>query len=154
IFVFYIRRYQVRTGPVIEYFSDLHERPRRLCGKYRHHPPRRAGDLFSIENDKNLLQTLDVSTTITGTSPRRSGVQSSAPCVGAISRNASLISGEDMPHDHPVMPTGSAPHESVDVLVVGAGFGGLYAINRMRALGLRDRCIETADGVGGNWHWN
>ncbi|OZI16774.1 flavin-containing monooxygenase [Bordetella genomosp. 7] len=59
-----------------------------------------------------------------------------------------------MPHDHPVMPTGSAPHESVDVLVVGAGFGGLYAIYRMRALGLRVRCIEAADGVGGTWYWN
>ncbi|GGE51643.1 cyclohexanone monooxygenase [Agaricicola taiwanensis] len=44
--------------------------------------------------------------------------------------------------------------ECVDVLIVGAGFAGLYAIYRMRELGLRVRCIEAADGVGGTWHWN
>jgi cyclohexanone monooxygenase len=47
----------------------------------------------------------------------------------------------------------SAP-ERVDVLVVGAGFGGLYGIYRMRKLGLKVRCIEAADGVGGTWFWN
>lgn len=49
---------------------------------------------------------------------------------------------------------GQAAREQVDVLVVGAGFGGLYAMYRMRALGLRVRCIEAADGVGGTWFWN
>jgi len=44
--------------------------------------------------------------------------------------------------------------ERVDVLVVGAGFGGLYAIYRMRELGLTVRCIEAAEGVGGTWFWN
>ncbi|WP_156774059.1 flavin-containing monooxygenase [Bordetella bronchialis] len=44
--------------------------------------------------------------------------------------------------------------ERVDVLIVGAGFGGLYAIYRMRELGLRVRCIEAASGVGGTWFWN
>lgn len=44
--------------------------------------------------------------------------------------------------------------ERVDVVVVGAGFGGLYAIYRMLKLGLRVRGIEAADGVGGTWFWN
>jgi len=51
-------------------------------------------------------------------------------------------------------PGGRPTAERVDVLIVGAGFGGLYAIYRMRQLGLRVRCIEAADGVGGTWFWN
>ncbi|MER7003685.1 NAD(P)/FAD-dependent oxidoreductase [Dactylosporangium sp. NPDC000555] len=41
-----------------------------------------------------------------------------------------------------------------DVVVVGAGFSGLYAIHRVRQLGLRVRCFEAGDGVGGTWYWN
>ena len=41
-----------------------------------------------------------------------------------------------------------------DVVVVGAGFAGLYAVYRMRALGLSVYGIERAPGVGGTWHWN
>jgi cyclohexanone monooxygenase len=44
--------------------------------------------------------------------------------------------------------------ERVDVVVVGAGFAGLYAIYRMRELGLSVRCFEAGDGVGGTWFWN
>ncbi|MGE0230808.1 MAG: flavin-containing monooxygenase [Flavobacteriaceae bacterium] len=44
--------------------------------------------------------------------------------------------------------------ESVDAVVVGAGFAGLYAIHRLRKLGLSVRCFETGDGVGGTWYWN
>ena len=47
-----------------------------------------------------------------------------------------------------------AARERVDVLVVGAGFAGLYAIYRMRELGLSVRCFEAGDGVGGTWFWN
>lgn len=41
-----------------------------------------------------------------------------------------------------------------DVIVVGAGVGGLYALYRLRQLGLRVRVLEAADGVGGTWYWN
>ena len=41
-----------------------------------------------------------------------------------------------------------------DVVVVGAGFAGLYAVYRMRTLGLSVYGIERAPGVGGTWHWN
>ncbi len=47
-----------------------------------------------------------------------------------------------------------ATRERVDVLIVGAGFAGLFAIHRMRQLGLRVRGIEAGDGVGGTWFWN
>lgn len=41
-----------------------------------------------------------------------------------------------------------------DVVVVGAGFGGLYALHSMRGLGLSTRVIEAGSGVGGTWFWN
>jgi cyclohexanone monooxygenase len=44
--------------------------------------------------------------------------------------------------------------KSFDVVIVGAGFAGLYAIYRLRALGFRIRVFEAADGVGGTWFWN
>jgi cyclohexanone monooxygenase len=44
--------------------------------------------------------------------------------------------------------------DRVDVVIVGAGFAGMYAIYRMRRLGLAVRCFEAAGGVGGTWWWN
>src|SRR6516165_5726782 len=41
-----------------------------------------------------------------------------------------------------------------DVIVVGAGFGGLYALYRLRELGLRVRVLEAAPAIGGTWYWN
>lgn len=41
-----------------------------------------------------------------------------------------------------------------DVLVIGAGFSGLYALHRLRSLGFSVRVLEQADGVGGTWYWN
>ena len=41
-----------------------------------------------------------------------------------------------------------------DVLVVGAGFGGLYALHRLRAEGYRVRVLEAGDDIGGTWFWN
>ena len=42
----------------------------------------------------------------------------------------------------------------LDIIVVGAGFAGLYLLYRLRTLGFRTRVIEAADGVGGTWYWN
>jgi cyclohexanone monooxygenase len=41
-----------------------------------------------------------------------------------------------------------------DVVVVGAGFSGLYALHRLRGLGLSVRVLEAGGGVGGTWYWN
>lgn len=41
-----------------------------------------------------------------------------------------------------------------DVVVVGAGFGGLYALHRFRSMGLRTVVFEAGTGVGGTWFWN
>jgi cyclohexanone monooxygenase len=41
-----------------------------------------------------------------------------------------------------------------DVVVVGAGFAGLYMLYRLRALGMRAIAFEAADDVGGTWYFN
>ncbi len=41
-----------------------------------------------------------------------------------------------------------------DVVVVGAGFAGLYALHHLRQRGHSIRCFEAASGVGGTWYWN
>ena len=52
------------------------------------------------------------------------------------------------------MPTSAVKATSVDVVVVGAGFSGLYLLHRLRKQGLTTRCFERGDGVGGTWYWN
>ncbi len=42
----------------------------------------------------------------------------------------------------------------VDVIVVGAGFAGMYAIHRFRELGLNVQVFEAGSDVGGTWYWN
>jgi cation diffusion facilitator CzcD-associated flavoprotein CzcO len=44
--------------------------------------------------------------------------------------------------------------ETTDVLVVGAGFAGLYMLHRLRDLGFSATVLEAGDGVGGTWYWN
>ncbi len=41
-----------------------------------------------------------------------------------------------------------------DLVIVGAGFAGLYMLHRARGLGLTARVFEAGGGVGGTWYWN
>ena len=46
-------------------------------------------------------------------------------------------------------------HPDFDVVVIGAGFAGLYAVHKFRDdLNLSVRVFEAGDGVGGTWYWN
>jgi cyclohexanone monooxygenase len=47
-----------------------------------------------------------------------------------------------------------AQAEHHDVIVIGAGFGGLYAIHKLRGQGLDLVCLEAAEDVGGVWLHN
>ena len=38
-----------------------------------------------------------------------------------------------------------------DAIVIGAGFSGLYALHRLRELGIRAVVLEKAENVGGTW---
>ena len=42
----------------------------------------------------------------------------------------------------------------VDVVVVGAGMAGLYALYHFRELGFSAVVLEAGGGVGGTWYWN
>ena len=45
--------------------------------------------------------------------------------------------------------------EQFDAIVIGAGFGGLYALHHLRdEMGLKVRAFDGAGGVGGTWWYN
>ncbi|MGF6297449.1 MULTISPECIES: flavin-containing monooxygenase [Paraburkholderia] len=48
----------------------------------------------------------------------------------------------------------SNQQKSLDVIIVGAGFAGLYQLHRARKAGLTARVIEAGEDVGGTWYWN
>ena len=44
---------------------------------------------------------------------------------------------------------------TVDAVVIGAGFGGIYAVHRLaNDFGMSVVGIDKADGPGGTWYWN
>ncbi|MGW4332383.1 flavin-containing monooxygenase [Rhodococcus koreensis] len=52
------------------------------------------------------------------------------------------------------MPAQTTP-QSVDAVVIGAGFGGIYAVHKLHnELGLTVVGFDKADGPGGTWYWN
>lgn len=42
----------------------------------------------------------------------------------------------------------------LDVVVVGAGFGGMYAVYKFREMGMKIQGFEAGGDVGGVWYWN
>lgn len=50
--------------------------------------------------------------------------------------------------------TGSDIAEELDVLIVGAGFSGLYQLDRLREMGFSVKIYEAAPELGGVWYWN
>jgi cyclohexanone monooxygenase len=52
-----------------------------------------------------------------------------------------------------LLASGESIH-SVDVVIVGAGFAGLYMLKRVRDLGLSVRVYEAGSDLGGTWFWN
>jgi cation diffusion facilitator CzcD-associated flavoprotein CzcO len=48
-----------------------------------------------------------------------------------------------------------ASGHDVDVVVIGSGFAGLYALHKLRnERGLNVRAFDNAGDVGGTWYWN
>jgi cyclohexanone monooxygenase len=43
---------------------------------------------------------------------------------------------------------------TLDAVIVGAGFAGMYTLHRLRSAGLSTRVFEAGGGVGGTWYWN
>ena len=45
--------------------------------------------------------------------------------------------------------------QNFDVVVIGAGFSGMYMLKVLRdRLGLKVRVFEAGETVGGTWYWN
>ncbi len=51
-------------------------------------------------------------------------------------------------------PQNEVQGDALDMVIVGAGWAGLYAIVKAKALGLNAVVLEAGDGVGGTWYWN
>lgn len=45
-------------------------------------------------------------------------------------------------------------HRYLDVLIVGAGFSGVYQLHKLRKAGFIVKLFEAGSGIGGIWHWN
>jgi len=43
---------------------------------------------------------------------------------------------------------------SYEVVIVGAGFAGMYMLHKLRQMGFSVRVFEAGSGVGGTWYWN
>ena len=60
-----------------------------------------------------------------------------------------------MPDRNPNHGTDEAdPRTAFDVVIVGAGFAGLYMLWSVRNMGFSARVYEVAADVGGTWFWN
>ena len=53
-----------------------------------------------------------------------------------------------------VTPATASTLSHCDVVVVGAGFAGLYQVHRLHQAGLAVRAFEKGADVGGTWYWN
>jgi cyclohexanone monooxygenase len=51
-------------------------------------------------------------------------------------------------------PTLRGDVQACEVVIVGAGFAGLYMLHRLRGLGMTARAYEQGGDVGGTWYWN
>ena len=51
-------------------------------------------------------------------------------------------------------PTDNSGTEELDVIIVGAGFAGIYLLDRLRGMGMSVQVFEAGSGPGGVWHWN
>ena len=85
---------------------------------------------------------------------------------------ASLGGGADLARIHAAISRGGRPSRKCwlahcrcgdypsrmatdfDAVIIGAGFGGMYMLHRLRGKGFSARVLEAGKGVGGTWYWN
>jgi cation diffusion facilitator CzcD-associated flavoprotein CzcO len=48
----------------------------------------------------------------------------------------------------------SSNHFYMEALVVGGGFGGTYALHKLRQAGVPAKLVEAGPDFGGVWQWN
>jgi cyclohexanone monooxygenase len=52
------------------------------------------------------------------------------------------------------MTTTGVSAVTTDVVIVGAGFSGMYLLHLCRGIGLSVQVVEAGSDVGGTWYWN
>jgi len=57
-------------------------------------------------------------------------------------------------HDAPLPAADGASVQTIDAVIVGAGFSGMYMLHKLRGLGFSAVVYEAAADVGGTWYWN
>ncbi|KAJ5521067.1 hypothetical protein N7463_001520 [Penicillium fimorum] len=62
------------------------------------------------------------------------------------------VTGYSKPIENPTRP--SSDVETLDVLVVGGGFAGVYLLYQLRKRGFSVKAVEMGSDIGGVWHWN
>ncbi|GAB7352382.1 hypothetical protein MBLNU459_g2817t1 [Dothideomycetes sp. NU459] len=53
-----------------------------------------------------------------------------------------------------VLQNGHAGVKELDVLIIGAGFGGCYSLYKLRQQGFKVHVFEAGASLGGVWYWN
>lgn len=48
----------------------------------------------------------------------------------------------------------TSENDYLDALIVGAGFGGVYQLKKLREDGYKVRLVDSASDFGGVWYWN
>ena len=51
-----------------------------------------------------------------------------------------------------IMPSESPFYAELDILIIGAGFSGLYSLHTLRPLGLKVKVLEAGSDIGGVWY--
>jgi cyclohexanone monooxygenase len=46
------------------------------------------------------------------------------------------------------------PSDTIDAVIIGAGFAGLFMLHELRERGYSAKVFEAGDEIGGTWHWN
>lgn len=80
-----------------------------------------------------------------GRSPSRRPVTGTSPAIPGAAALPSLFVTSS---------TNDGLDQGIDVVVVGAGFAGLYALHKLRADGLTVKVFEAGPDVGGTWYFN
>lgn len=57
-----------------------------------------------------------------------------------------------LPHEQ--LGMNNSVNEKLEVLLIGAGFSGLYQLHHLRKLGFKVHMVEAGADIGGIWHWN
>lgn len=73
------------------------------------------------------------------------------PVVGSTETNGNAPKVEEFSS-----PSNDANIDNIqsDVIVIGAGFTGITAMDRLRKLNMSVKCFESASDFGGVWYWN